>query len=433
MTTEKTDPIKLAKQGNCKAITFLINRLLKGQGISSQAILKENCLQIMLDGNPLPDSDKVVNLVYEKVSTLSISNLKSLKVYGRQVGNKSPDWVKKYTFTQESISNSPPDEVLEEKQGSISESILAHNKKEASIEEPFMLECPGQGGSLVVTNKEVIFRRNGGFLSPYKKGEKSILYDDIAGILYQKPQNISPGYLYIQVLGDPSSITYLAASSHENAIVFISTSSQVFDQAYEYLMERVFCDDQNQNFKSSEQDIDPKNNDADFQNLDLSKSHNSITESEIESDDLIFKGDSGLLILTDRGVTLKRVGGLFRVHPEGEKHILYRNITAVQLKPANFTLGFIQFSFQGGRESLGTAFNAISDENTITFATKEKTQEFTRAKEIIEQRIHEAAEPRPQASGGSDLDQLEKLASLRDKGIITEDEFQAKKRQILGL
>lgn len=33
----------------------------------------------------------------------------------------------------------------------------------------------------------------------------------------------------------------------------------------------------------------------------------------------------------------------------------------------------------------------------------------------------------------SDLDQLEKLAELKEKGIITEEEFNAKKKQILGL
>jgi transgelin len=35
--------------------------------------------------------------------------------------------------------------------------------------------------------------------------------------------------------------------------------------------------------------------------------------------------------------------------------------------------------------------------------------------------------------GNDDLEQLEKLATLRDKGILTEEEFQAKKKQILGL
>jgi len=38
------------------------------------------------------------------------------------------------------------------------------------------------------------------------------------------------------------------------------------------------------------------------------------------------------------------------------------------------------------------------------------------------------AEPEP-----SYIDELEKLAGLRDKGIITEEEFQAKKKQLLGL
>jgi hypothetical protein len=33
----------------------------------------------------------------------------------------------------------------------------------------------------------------------------------------------------------------------------------------------------------------------------------------------------------------------------------------------------------------------------------------------------------------SNLDELEKLAGLRDQGIITEDEFEAKKKQLLGL
>ena len=37
------------------------------------------------------------------------------------------------------------------------------------------------------------------------------------------------------------------------------------------------------------------------------------------------------------------------------------------------------------------------------------------------------------ASGGSDLDQLEKLAELHEKGILTDEEFAAKKAQILGL
>jgi len=40
---------------------------------------------------------------------------------------------------------------------------------------------------------------------------------------------------------------------------------------------------------------------------------------------------------------------------------------------------------------------------------------------------------RPRAGQQSVPDEIEKLALLRDKGIVTEEEFQAKKRQLLGL
>lgn len=43
------------------------------------------------------------------------------------------------------------------------------------------------------------------------------------------------------------------------------------------------------------------------------------------------------------------------------------------------------------------------------------------------------AVPQDTLSQNTDIEQLEKLASLRDQGILTEEEFQAKKLQILNL
>lgn len=45
----------------------------------------------------------------------------------------------------------------------------------------------------------------------------------------------------------------------------------------------------------------------------------------------------------------------------------------------------------------------------------------------------EPASPTASAGGESYLDELEKLAGLRDRGIITDEEFEAKKKQLLGL
>ena len=39
----------------------------------------------------------------------------------------------------------------------------------------------------------------------------------------------------------------------------------------------------------------------------------------------------------------------------------------------------------------------------------------------------------PVASGGDAIEQIKKLAELRDQGILTDTEFEAKKKQLLGL
>lgn len=44
--------------------------------------------------------------------------------------------------------------------------------------------------------------------------------------------------------------------------------------------------------------------------------------------------------------------------------------------------------------------------------------------------MNEQAEP---SKPSSSLDDLEKLATLKDKGVITDEEFQLKKKEILGL
>ncbi len=67
--------------------------------------------------------------------------------------------------------------------------------------------------------------------------------------------------------------------------------------------------------------------------------------------------------------------------------------------------------------------------NTVIFDSKQEGA-FVAIKKAIDERMA-ALRATPKAS--SPLDELEKLASLKDKGIVTEDEFQQKKKQLLGL
>jgi len=144
-----------------------------------------------------------------------------------------------------------------------------------------------------------------------------------------------------------------------------------------------------------------------------------------------FKGHNGTLILTDTGVIIKRGikgfllgGGMLR----GDKTIPYSSIIAVQLKKAGLTAGYIQLTLKGGSESKAGLFQSVKDENTINFYNN-KNKDFEEAKRLIAEKI---------SAGNvqfnkSELDELEKLAKLKEKGIITEEEFNAKKKSILGL
>lgn len=59
-----------------------------------------------------------------------------------------------------------------------------------------------------------------------------------------------------------------------------------------------------------------------------------------------------------------------------------------------------------------------------------KQEEAQKAEELINERIKRIAN---QQSGVSQMDELEKLSNLKDKGVITQEEFDQKKKQLLGL
>jgi hypothetical protein len=104
--------------------------------------------------------------------------------------------------------------------------------------------------------------------------------------------------------------------------------------------------------------------------------------------------------------------------------------------PSMMSNGYIQFTIPGGAEVRGGDWRAaLKDENSIVFMRGKQADAFQQAKALIEQ--YQAA-MRAQASAPavaplSPADELAKFAALRDQGIITPEDFEAKKRQLLGL
>jgi len=148
--------------------------------------------------------------------------------------------------------------------------------------------------------------------------------------------------------------------------------------------------------------------------------------------------NANLLLLEDRVRIQRREEKTFLNQGfRSEREILLSQIVSVGFRKAT-TLGngFIQFVLSGGREAVDP--DVARDENTILFRSARQA-EFERIKAAIEMRKSAARavlpqyQPQPQPRAPSYIEELEQLASLRDKGVITEDEFAAKKRQILGI
>jgi hypothetical protein len=141
-----------------------------------------------------------------------------------------------------------------------------------------------------------------------------------------------------------------------------------------------------------------------------------------------YKGYNGTLVLTDRAVIIKRGakgfflgGGMLR----GDKTIPYSRIVAVQLKRSGLMAAYIQLSLMGGPEAKAGLMQSMTDENSITFHIG--NERWEEAKRLIEARIG------TEARRDTSIDDLEKLANLKERGLITEDEFNQKKKQILNI
>jgi len=141
--------------------------------------------------------------------------------------------------------------------------------------------------------------------------------------------------------------------------------------------------------------------------------------------DLLEVYDSKLTI-TPRGVL-----GFMNKGLRGTKEIPFTSISAIQLKKAGFTSGFIQFIVPGGNESRGGVFAATKDENTFMFIQKHN-ELMTYIKGFIEKRIGELRTPQAVPSALSLSDELQKLAHLQAQGILSAEEFQAAKNSLIG-
>ena len=122
----------------------------------------------------------------------------------------------------------------------------------------------------------------------------------------------------------------------------------------------------------------------------------------------------------------------------GTKEFYYSDMTSVQFKPSNMLInGYIQIEYPGSQSGVHAFGDNFTSENSFVFmkakVSNEKMQEIVN---YIKGRIRDAKNVKTGAtiiSENSPADEILKYKSLLESGIISQDEFEAKKKELLGL
>lgn len=118
---------------------------------------------------------------------------------------------------------------------------------------------------------------------------------------------------------------------------------------------------------------------------------------------------------------------------QGEKTIYFKDAIGVQYKPSSIADGYIQIETAAG--GVSTSNSQYSGENSIQFSGKKNNEEAEMIVAFIRKQIEDIKNA---PVGGiiqqvSPAEELKKFKNLLDLGVITQEEFDAKKKELLGI
>ena len=86
------DILNLAKEGDPRAIAFLIGQALESFGVTAKASRENDSLHLLLEAEQLPAEEACLRVAVKGLERLQPNNIYSLTVYGRRVGQQLPAW-----------------------------------------------------------------------------------------------------------------------------------------------------------------------------------------------------------------------------------------------------------------------------------------------------------------------------------------------------
>lgn len=107
----QSNTLELAKQGDVKAIAFLLNRQLQPKGITATVSRQDSCLYVMLEAAQVPNQKVLAEWIHKSIIRLGVASLEQINIYGRQTGVKIPAWNQEFELVKKSPPVTVPTEV----------------------------------------------------------------------------------------------------------------------------------------------------------------------------------------------------------------------------------------------------------------------------------------------------------------------------------
>ncbi len=148
------------------------------------------------------------------------------------------------------------------------------------------------------------------------------------------------------------------------------------------------------------------------------------------------------MVISSGGKTIEVNGTMISISEKftkKQKTIPVSSVISVQIKKPGLLGGYLYFQTIGGLDnsSMKSVTDYIKDENAIVLPTKKSYQLALEIKEYVERMQSSANGINQSSTNGanqsSSADELIKYKQLLDGGVITQQEFELKKKELLGL
>ena len=91
------------KQGDPKAIAFLINQILNNIGIQARANIQKKNLHLLLEASEVPNREISIRVIYQVMKVLKSPLIDFVNIYGRINGHTIPEWTEVIELHQAKI------------------------------------------------------------------------------------------------------------------------------------------------------------------------------------------------------------------------------------------------------------------------------------------------------------------------------------------